>query len=107
YASQLDAATLDIGQNFELLVLTAVLLGGVSFMGGYGSLFGVAVGVLFIGALDDGLIVINISPYVKDIATGGALVIAAGFDVLYRHLDKITIADPDDDVSAGELADPM
>jgi ribose transport system permease protein len=97
YTSQLDAATLDIGQGLELQVLTAVLLGGVSFLGGYGSLFGVLMGVIFIGALNDGLIVVNINPYIKDVAIGLALFMAAAFDVLYRRLDRVQIPDADEE----------
>jgi ribose/xylose/arabinose/galactoside ABC-type transport system permease subunit len=100
YASQLDAATLDIGQGLELQVLTAVLLGGVSFLGGYGSLFGVLMGVIFIGVLNNGLIVVNINPFIKDVAIGAALFLAAAVDVLYRHLDRLQIPDPDDEPAA-------
>jgi ribose transport system permease protein len=96
--SELDSASLTIGVNLELDVLTAVLLGGVSFMGGRGSLFGVLMGVLFIGILDNGLIVININPFYQGIAVGLALVLAAALDVLYRRLERIEIKAP------GELA---
>jgi ribose transport system permease protein len=92
-ASQLDSASLSIGADMELQVLTAILLGGVSFIGGSGSLFGVLVGLLFVGVLDNGLIVINISPYVSDLAVGLALIFAAGLDVLYRYLDRIQLAE--------------
>ncbi len=78
-------------------MLTAILLGGVSFVGGRGSLFGVLCGVLFIGVLDDGLVLLNINPFVVDVATGAALVFAAGLDVLYRRLERI-------ELGAGEIA---
>ena len=87
--AQLDAASLTIGQGEELQVLTAILLGGVSFVGGRGSLFGVLIGVLFIGVLYNGLVLVNISPYVNDVAVGGALVFAAALDRLYRGLDRL------------------
>jgi ribose transport system permease protein len=93
FTSQLDAATLDIGKNLELEVLTAILLGGVSFNGGYGSLFGVLVGVLFIGVLENGLIIVNISPFIKNVAIGAALVLAAAVDVIYRKLENVQIPD--------------
>jgi ribose transport system permease protein len=97
YTSQLDAATLDIGKNLELEVLTAILLGGVSFLGGSGSLFGVLVGVLFIGALENGLIIVNISPFIKNVAIGAALFLAAAVDVIYRKLDRVQIPDLEDE----------
>ncbi len=89
--SELDSASLTIGVDLELSVLTAILLGGVSFMGGRGSLFGVLMGVLFIGALDNGLIVVNINPFYEGVAVGLALVAAAALDVIYQRLERIEI----------------
>lgn len=91
--SQLDAASLSIGISLELSVLSAILLGGVSFVGGRGSLFGVLLGVLFIGALDNGLIQMNVGPYYQRAAVGLALVMAAGLDILYQRLDRIPVAE--------------
>jgi ABC-type branched-subunit amino acid transport system ATPase component len=50
-------------------------------------------GVLFIGVLDDGLILINVGPYVADLAVGAALVVAAALDVLYQRLEKVPVAE--------------
>ena len=55
-AARLDAAPPStLGSGFELNVLTAVLLGGVAFSGGRGSMLGVILGVLFLGVLTDGM----------------------------------------------------
>ncbi len=89
--AQLDGASVQIGVGLELQVLTAILLGGVAFNGGRGSLWGTLAGILFIGVLDDGLILINVGPYVADLAVGGALVIAAALDVLYQRLEKMPV----------------
>ncbi|HUZ27535.1 MAG TPA: ABC transporter permease [Streptosporangiaceae bacterium] len=89
--AQLDGASVQIGVGLELQVLTAILLGGVAFNGGRGSLWGTLAGILFIGVLDDGLILINVGPYVADLAVGGALVVAAALDVLYQRLEKVPV----------------
>ena len=91
--SQLDGSSLSIGQGVELEVLTAVLLGGVSFTGGRGSLYGVAFGLLFIGVLSNGLILVHVSPFWKEIAIGAALFVAAAIDVVYQRLERIPIQD--------------
>ena len=72
--SELDGASLSIGVGLELQVLTAILLGGVAFAGGRGSLWGVLFGVLFVGVLDNGLILINVGPYYANLAVGAVLV---------------------------------
>jgi ribose/xylose/arabinose/galactoside ABC-type transport system permease subunit len=99
--SQLDGASLAIGQAVELDVITAILLGGVSFAGGRGSLVGVLFGVLFIGVLQNGLILVNVSPFFSNVAVGLALVFAAGLDVLYQRLERIPVLDPEDDRTRG------
>jgi ribose/xylose/arabinose/galactoside ABC-type transport system permease subunit len=93
--SQLDAASVQIGQGLELQVLTAILLGGVAFNGGRGSLWGTLAGILFIGVLDNGLILINVGPYVASMCVGGALVVAAVLDVVYQHLERVPVRAPD------------
>ncbi len=87
--SQLDSASVQIGVGLELQVLTAILLGGVAFTGGRGSLWGTLAGILFIGVLDDGLTIINVGPYVANLAVGAALVVAAGLDVLYQRIERM------------------
>lgn len=105
--SQLDAASLSIGNGLELQVLTAILLGGVSFVGGRGSLFGVLIGVLFIAVLQNGLIVVNVGLFVVGIALGGALVFAAGLDVLYQRLDRRPVRESDDEKRASQASQAL
>jgi ribose transport system permease protein len=80
--SRLDSAPPTLGIGFEFDVLTAILLGGVAFGGGGGSLFGVLVGVLFLGVLNNALILNNVEPFWVQISSGLALVFAAGLGVL-------------------------
>ncbi|MBV9247595.1 MAG: ABC transporter permease [Methylobacteriaceae bacterium] len=105
--SELDGASVSLGLGMELDVLTGILLGGVAFTGGRGSLFGVLFGTIFIGALSNGLIQINVSPYFQQVAVGMALVFAAGLDVLYQRLDRIrfTEEEPPAGVATAEASE--
>lgn len=103
--AQVDSASVDIGAGLELQVLTAILLGGVSFTGGRGSLIGVGLGVLFIGTLSDGLIIVNAGPYYTNIAVGAALVIAAGLDAVNRRIERLP-GKSADDAPSGEHPTP-
>ncbi|MGO2110425.1 MAG: ABC transporter permease [Pseudoclavibacter sp.] len=67
-----------IGGGFELVVLTAVLLGGVALTGGEGSMFGVTIGVLFYGVLNNGLVLLGVTTFWQAVASGIALIAAIG-----------------------------
>ncbi|HRW16573.1 MAG: ABC transporter permease [Rhodobacteraceae bacterium] len=71
-----------LGVGMELSVLTAVLLGGVPFTGGRGSLPRVALGVLLLGMLSNGLILMNVPTEASLMLTGLVLIVAAALDVL-------------------------
>ena len=71
-----------LGVGMELSVLTAVLLGGVPFTGGKGSLPRVALGVLLLGMLSNGLILMNVPTEASLMLTGLVLIVAAALDVL-------------------------
>lgn len=71
-----------IGVGFELEVITAVVLGGVSIAGGTGSLLGVILGVFIMGVLSNGLIILNVSEYNQMVVRGLVLLLAVGIDQL-------------------------
>ncbi|BEL04268.1 ABC transporter permease [Actinoplanes sichuanensis] len=89
-ASVLDSvASGTSGLGFELTVLTAVLLGGVALSGGAGSIFGVLLGVLFLGALQNGLTLLSVPTFWQLIAQGVALIVGAGLATLAPRLQTV------------------
>ena len=72
----------DLGLQMELQALTVILLGGVAFAGGRGRLFGVLIAWLFLSTLQNGLVLMNVTPHVQLVASGLALVFAAALDRL-------------------------
>ncbi|MBI4306952.1 MAG: ABC transporter permease [Chloroflexi bacterium] len=87
-SSRLNAAPPTLGDGLELSVISAVLLGGVQFGGGKGSLLGVAAGVLFIGILNNGLLFLGVSPFWLRTSSGAALVLAAALDAIRKRRIK-------------------
>jgi len=97
--AQLDAASLSIGRGIELQVLTAILLGGVSFTGGRGTLGGVLSGLAFLGVLRNGLVLTGVGVFWQQAAVGSALLFAAFLDALYRRLERIAVEDHTDELT--------
>ena len=81
-ASRFVAGDPSYGVMFELDVLTAVILGGVAFSGGEGSIAGALLGVAFITIVNSALVVLGINAYYGDIVKGGALIVAVALDQL-------------------------
>lgn len=84
-ASRLGAGQAAAASGFELDVITAVVLGGVSITGGEGRLEGTLLGVFIIGILSNGLILLNVEPYYQLVIKGLALLSAIGLDRLRKR----------------------
>ncbi|MGW6659550.1 ABC transporter permease [Rhodococcus sp. NPDC055024] len=89
FASRLGSTPAEsLGIGYEVDVLTAVLLGGVAFEGGRGSLARVGLGILFLGVLANGLILMNVDTAWSNLIRGLILILAAGLVFLDRKLDR-------------------
>jgi ribose transport system permease protein len=78
--ARLGSGRPSIGIGWELQVITAVAIGGVSLFGYEGSFFGVFLGILAIQVIQNGLIVIGLSPYLNTIVVGIILLFTAFVD---------------------------
>ncbi|PZQ97007.1 MAG: ribose ABC transporter permease [Cereibacter sphaeroides] len=80
-AARLYAANgLQLGQAYELDAIAAVILGGTSFVGGVGSIWGTLVGALIIAVLSNGLILIGVSDIWQYIVKGLVIIAAVALD---------------------------
>ncbi len=79
-SARLNSAEAVAGLGLELDVIAAVVIGGTSLFGGVGGVFGTVVGALLIGVLRNGLVLLNVSPFIQQIVIGLILVLAVAFD---------------------------
>jgi ribose transport system permease protein len=73
------------GEGYELLAITAAILGGVSFLGGQGGVIGILVGASLIGVLQNELVMLNVNPYWHKIVISMVLLAAVTFDYARRR----------------------
>lgn len=75
-ATRLASGSSNSGTMFELEVITAVVLGGTSLMGGRGSIIGSAIGALTLGVISNGLVLLRVDVYWVPIVQGVILIVA-------------------------------
>ncbi|NKB66826.1 MAG: ribose ABC transporter permease [Candidatus Latescibacteria bacterium] len=79
-ASRLNSGQPNAGLGFELQVIAAVVLGGISLTGGVGTLIGAFIGILILTVLNNGLVLLNVSSFYHDIARGLVIILAVYLD---------------------------
>jgi rhamnose transport system permease protein len=82
YTFRFSTAQADNGVGLELLVISAILLGGVSIFGGVGTMWGVVAGVLLAGSVESWLTLREINAQWRTIVTGILLLISVAAPVL-------------------------
>jgi ribose transport system permease protein len=86
--SELASAAPQIGDPYLLAVVTAVILGGASLLGGRGSLMGTLIAVAILGVIQNGFALLQYSVYTEYIVLGSLLIFAVLTDRLVRRADR-------------------
>jgi ribose transport system permease protein len=86
YSARIGAGQVTAGgTSTTLIVITAVLIGGVSLMGGMGTIQGVAIGAVLLSLIDNALVLSQIPPQYNSIVIGAILVCAVAVDHVRRE----------------------
>ncbi|WP_137151318.1 ABC transporter permease [Devosia sp. FKR38] len=76
WISRYVIASTEVAGGYELTIIAACVIGGVSIAGGIGSVGGVLLGAIFLGVINNALPVINISPFWQMAISGTAILLA-------------------------------
>jgi ribose/xylose/arabinose/galactoside ABC-type transport system permease subunit len=85
-SSEIMSGTATTAKGWELDVIAAVIIGGTSFTGGVGKIWGTMIGVVFLGVILNGMTLLNVSEYWQHVVRG-ALILAA---VLLNRLTSLS-----------------
>lgn len=80
--SRVNSGQPKAGESYEMDIITAVVLGGVSTNGGEGRIGNVIIGLLLMGVLLNGMVMMNIPDYYQRVVKGFVLLLAISYDKL-------------------------
>jgi rhamnose transport system permease protein len=76
WVARYAVAFTEIANGFELTVIAACVIGGISIAGGIGSALGAVLGAMFLGVINNALPVVQVSPFWQSAITGAVIVVA-------------------------------
>lgn len=79
-SSRLNSAQPNAGMSYELDSIAAVVIGGTSLSGGVGTVTGTVIGAAIIGVLNNGLVLLNVSPFWQQVVKGLVILLAVIID---------------------------
>ncbi len=85
-AARLGTAQPTAGSGLELAAIAAVIIGGTSLAGGRGALAGTLIGALLLGVIDNGLNLLDVSPFLQGVVKGLVILLAIFLD---RNSDRV------------------
>ncbi|GHJ37245.1 ABC transporter permease [Streptomyces sp. TS71-3] len=84
--ARLSTAEPTAGTGYELESIAAVIIGGTSLAGGRGKLLGTLIGALVLGVIDNGMNLLDVSPFLQEPVKGVVILLAVYFD---RNIDSL------------------
>jgi ribose transport system permease protein len=78
--ARLNSAQSNAGFSYELDAIAAVVIGGTSLSGGKGTILGTVLGAVIIGVLNNGLVLLDVSPFWQQVVKGAVILLAVIID---------------------------
>lgn len=82
--ARISAAQSEAGSPYLLTAIAAAVIGGANLMGGEGRIGGTLIGALILGALTNGLVLLNVPSFYEQIVTGTVVVVAVAVDQISK-----------------------
>jgi ribose transport system permease protein len=102
--ARINAAQPDAGAPYQLTAIAAAVIGGANLMGGEGRIAGTLVGALILGALTNGLVLLNVPSFYEQIVTGLVVLIAVILDQTSKDWSMFSRGKRKQDVAAPPTA---
>jgi ribose transport system permease protein len=88
--SRIESGQVTTGSGWEMTIIAAIVIGGVSVMGGSGSIAGAVIGSFLIMVVQNGMILVHVSIYWQSIVIGVIMILAVMFDMIRKERAGLT-----------------
>ena len=72
-SAQVRSATFTFGRGWETQIISSVVIGGTSMLGGIGTIWGTLIGVLFTGVISNAMTLLNVNEFMQYVVNGGLM----------------------------------
>ncbi len=79
-SAQVRSATFTFGRGWETQIISSVVIGGTSMLGGIGTIWGTLIGVLFTGVISNAMTLLNVNEFMQYVVNGGLMFFAVMFN---------------------------
>lgn len=87
-ASRISSGNANSADGYEMTVISATVIGGVSLSGGVGTMYGTMIGVLIVGVISNGMDILGINTYFQQILQAAIIFTAVYIDVHVNRKKK-------------------
>ena len=87
-ASRISQGQANVGSDYTLTTIAAVVIGGTSILGGEGAVWRSVLGVYLLAMIGNGFNLLNVNPIYQQIVQGGIIVVAVAVDTLARRTSR-------------------
>lgn len=91
-SSRMMTAMPELGLGMEMDVIASVVIGGTSFNGGSGDIWGTVLGSIFLALIKNGILKLGMSPWIQPIVIGGVIIVTVIIDVTQKHIAETLAA---------------
>ncbi len=88
-AGRLNAASPNVGANFELDAIGACFIGGASAYGGIGTIWGAVIGAFIMGVMNNGMSIMGMNVFLQSVAKGLVVLGAVAFDMYSKSKSRL------------------
>lgn len=83
-SAQVRSATFGFGRGWEVPVISSVVIGGTSMLGGIGTIWGTLIGILFTGIIANAMTLLNVNEFVQYVVNGALMFGAVMFNTYMK-----------------------